>query len=248
MNPISLQLWTLNDNTAKDFAGTVQEVAKIGYKAVELAGTGNLQPAEAAQAVAAAGLQVSGMHTGWDQLTEKFDEVVENAARFKTVEIILSWMDKEHFSSRATCLAFGEKLGQLGAKFRAAGLKLSYHNHDQEFAVYEGRPALEWMLEACSPQDVSAQVDLFWVAAAGQDPLKAVTRLGTRARMLHLKDGIGKKQTDLGTGKVDFPAIFKLVEANDLAEWYIVEQEEFLVSRLESVRVAFAYLRSLGKA
>jgi sugar phosphate isomerase/epimerase len=248
MNPISLQLWTLNENTGKDFAGTVSEVAKIGYKAVELAGTGNLTPTEAAKAIANAGLQVSGLHIGWKSLSEKFDEVVEDARRFKTVEIILPGIDRENFASKKNCLALGEKLGPLGARFRAAGLKFSYHNHDQEFVLHEGRPALEWMLEACSPQDVSAQVDLFWVLAAGQDPVRAIKRLGTRARLLHLKDGVGRKQTDLGQGKVDFNTIFKLADENNLVDWYVVEQEEFQATRLDSVRAAFAYLQSVGKA
>jgi sugar phosphate isomerase/epimerase len=246
MKSLSLQLWTLKENTAKDFAGTVAEVAAIGYPAVELAGTGNLKPAEAAQAVEQAGLRVSGMHAGWNLLTEKFDEVVENARLFQTTEIILPHMPRENFISKESSLALGEKLGPLGVKFRSAGLRLSYHNHDQEFVMHDGRPALEWMLEACTPQDVGAQVDLFWVMAAGQDPVQAIIRLGARARLLHLKDGIDRKQTDLGRGKVDFPKIFQLAQANSLVDWYIVEQEQFNVSPMESVRAAFAYLRSLG--
>ena len=248
MNPISLQLWTLNENTGKDFAGTVAEVAKIGYKAVELAGTGNLTPKEAAQALDDVGLQVSGLHVGWDWFTQKYDELIENAKRFKTNELILPGIDPKKWDTKESCLAWGKELGAVGAKVRGAGMKLSYHNHDKEFILHDGRPALEWMLEASEPQDVAAQVDLFWVLAAAQDPLRAIHRLGTRARSLHLKDGIGRKQTDLGQGKVDFPAIFKFVEANHLAEWYIVEQEEFPGPRMESVRAAYTYLKSLGKS
>jgi len=248
MNPISLQLWTLNENTGKDFAGTVKEVAQIGYKAVELAGTGNLKSAEAAKALDDAGLRVSGLHVGWDWFTEKFDQLLEDAKRFKTNELILPGIDSKNYASKEACLAFGKELGAVGAKVRAAGMKLSYHNHDKEFAIFDGRPALEWMLEPSAPQDVAAQVDLFWVAAAGQDPLRALHRLGTRARSLHIKDGVGRKQTDLGKGKVDFPAIFKFVEANGLADWYIVEQEEFAGTRMDSVRAAYAYLKSLGKS
>jgi len=248
MNPISIQLYTLHENTAKDFAGTVAEVAQIGYQAVELAGTGNLKPDEATRALESAGLRVSGIHANWAQITEKFDAVLEDARRFKTTEIVLTGVVAEKLTSKKECLAIGEKLGALGAKFRAAGLRLSYHNHDHEFVMHEGRPALEWILEGCAPQDVSSELDLFWVLAAGHDPVRMVRRLGTRARLLHLKDGIGRKQTDLGQGKVDFPAILKLAKENELADWFIVEQEEFKVSRMESVRVAFNYLRSLGHA
>lgn len=248
MNPISLQLWTLNENTGKDFAGTVKEVAQIGYKAVELAGTGNLKPAEAAKALDDAGLKVSGMHVGWDWFTVKFDELVENAKRFKTTELILPGVDSKRYASKEACLQFGAECNEVGAKVRAAGFHMSYHNHDKEFAIFDGRPGLEWILEAAEPQNLSSQVDLFWVAVSGQDPLRALHRLGTRARSLHVKDGVGRKQSDLGQGNVDFPAIFKFAEANDLAAWYIVEQEEFAGSRMDSVRAAYAYLKGLGKS
>jgi sugar phosphate isomerase/epimerase len=248
MNPISLQLYTVHENTSKDFAGTVAEVAKIGYQAVELAGFGNLKPAEAAKAIENAGLKVSGMHMGMEWFTEKFDELVEMSKLFKTTEMIIPGADSKNYDSKDACLAFGEKLNGFGAKARGAGLHLSWHNHDKEFAIFHGRPALEWMLEAAEPRNLSSEVDLFWVAVAGCDPLKAVTRLGARARMLHLKDGVGRKSTDLGQGAVDFKSIFKLVEENNLTEWYVVEQEEFAVSRMESVRVAYEYLKSVGKS
>src|SRR5215213_1547469 len=45
----ALQLYTVRDLTAKDFAGTVKKVADIGYKFVELAGYGNLANAKAAR-------------------------------------------------------------------------------------------------------------------------------------------------------------------------------------------------------
>jgi sugar phosphate isomerase/epimerase len=247
MNPISLQLWTLNENTRKDFAGTVKEVAQIGFQAVELAGFGNLQPAEAAQAIEDAGLKVSGMHMGMDWFTEKFDELQEIARLFKTTEMIIPGTDPKRYDSKANCTALGEQLNELGAKARAAGLNLSWHNHDKEYAIHDGRPGIEWMLAAAEPRHLATQVDLFWVAFSGQDPLRALKRLGTRARSLHLKDG-DRKQTDLGKGKIDFPAIFEFVEANGLADWYVVEQEEFPGTRLESVRAAYAYLKSLGKS
>jgi len=248
MNPISLQLWTLNENTAKDFASTVKEVAKIGYQAVELAGTGNLKPAEAARAIEEAGLKVSGMHMGEAYLTEKFDELLEWSRLFKTDEIIWPGTDAKRYATKQASLEFGELLNQLGAKVRAAGLKLSWHNHDKEYAIFDGRPAMEWIFEAAEPRNLSAEVDLFWVAAAGQDPAQAVKRLGNRVRMLHVKDGVGRQQTDVGRGKVDFPAIFDYVEKNGITEWYVVEQEQFTGPRLDAVRVAYEYLKGLGKA
>ena len=40
--PVALQLYTVRDETAKDFAGTMRKVAQMGYAGVEFAGTGGL--------------------------------------------------------------------------------------------------------------------------------------------------------------------------------------------------------------
>ena len=248
MNPLSLQLWTLNENTKADFAGTVKEVAAIGFKAVELAGTGNLKPAEAARALQDAGLRVSSMHAGMDRFTEKFDELIEEAELFQTGELIVSWADPKHYATKEAALEFGHELNELGSKVRRTGCRMSYHNHDKEFALIENRPALEWMLDAAAPGNVASQVDLFWVAVAGLDPLRAVQRLGTRVRSVHVKDGKGRKQTDIGQGSIDFPSIFAFLETTGIADWYVVEQEEFSGPRMDAVRAAYAYLKSLGKS
>ena len=57
---VSLQLWSLRDQTALDFAATVNQVAKIGFAGVESAGFGNLEAPEAATAIKGAELIVSG--------------------------------------------------------------------------------------------------------------------------------------------------------------------------------------------
>jgi sugar phosphate isomerase/epimerase len=247
MIPISLQLWSVRDDFKKDFAGTVAQVAKFGYQGVELAGTGNLTVKEVKKVLDDLGLKVSGSHTGLEPLTTKFEQTVEEMKLLQNKDVIVPWAPSENFASVASCLAFGEKLGELGAKLRAAGLRLSYHNHAQEYALVEGRPALEWMLEASAPRDVSAEVDVYWAFVGGVDPVRAITRLGARARLLHLKDGADNKQTELGRGKVNFPAIFDVAEKNGLTEWYVVEQEQYNFAPLESVRLCLEYLRSVGK-
>jgi sugar phosphate isomerase/epimerase len=247
MFPLSLQLWTLNQLTDKDFAGTVADVARLGFKAVELAGTGNLKPKEAAQALKDAGLKVSGAHIGFEMITDRFDELVGNCAMWDTREVIVPGIDRKNFATRESCLALGKKFGEAGAKPRAAGLRFSYHNHDAEFALIDGIPAMEWMLAGAPPHDVSGQVDLYWAYHAGYDPLKAVARLGARARLLHLKDGNKNGETGLGKGAVDFPAIFDFTEKYQLTDWYIIEQETFDKPRLDCLKESLDYLRSLGR-
>src|SRR4051812_16138078 len=78
--PIAVQLYTVRDLTAKDFAGTLKEVAKIGYVAVEMAGYGDLKtPADAREALDDAGLKVSGTHASIDDLEKDAGKVMDDA-------------------------------------------------------------------------------------------------------------------------------------------------------------------------
>src|SRR4051812_45734497 len=94
--PISLQLYTVRDLLAKDFAGTVKQVAAIGYRNVEMAGYGNLGNAkDAKNALDDAGLKVSGAHAPIDALEKELDRVLDENALLGTNNIICPWMPEE---------------------------------------------------------------------------------------------------------------------------------------------------------
>jgi sugar phosphate isomerase/epimerase len=84
---------------------------------------------------------------------------------------------------------------QVAADLNAAavaaghGVRVGYHNHAQELEiVLDGRTALEVFAE--QPDDtVMLEVDTYWAAVAGQDPVALLRRLGDRVGAVHLKDG-----------------------------------------------------------
>ena len=100
---ISLQLWSLRDKTKTDFAGTVAAVAAMGYAGVETAGFGNLNAVEAATAIKAAGLEVSGMHVNIRNLRADFNQVVDDAITCGTKHIICPSWPKDQFRTGAAC-------------------------------------------------------------------------------------------------------------------------------------------------
>ena len=55
---LSIQLYTVRDLIKDDFSGTVQQLAKIGYRAVEMGGYGNLKSAKEARKALAKGREV----------------------------------------------------------------------------------------------------------------------------------------------------------------------------------------------
>jgi sugar phosphate isomerase/epimerase len=226
----------------RDFAATVADVARIGYSGVELAGYGNLDAAGAKLALDAAGLKVAGMHVGIAALRSDPDKAIGEALLLGTRNIVVPFWPPALFVSSAAVECIGEELNVIGARLRASGLQLSYHNHAGEFKVFEGRPVFDWLLGACEPRNVSAEVDVYWVQVGGYSPEKYLRQHGARVKLVHLKD-----ETELGGGPVSFAPVFETVESVGSVEWYIVEQEKYNHPPLTSVKLCFEQLKRWGK-
>jgi len=241
--PVSLQLWSLRDLTKIDFAGTMAQVAKIGYAGVELAGYGNLDAVGAAAAISGVGLKVSGMHVGIAALRADLSKVAAEALLLGTGHVTCPYFQRELFRSGPACSAIGEELDAIGARLRGYGLKFSYHNHAFELATVDGRRGFDWLLDAAQPRNLGCQADVYWVHTGGKDPAEFIREQGRRIELLHLKD-----EAELGGGPVDFPAVFAAAEAIGSVEWYIVEVEKYNYPPIESVARSFEQLKAWGRA
>lgn len=241
--PLSLQLYSLRDLTKTDFAGTVAQVAQIGYAGVETAGFGNLDAAGAATAITDAGLRVSGMHVKLEELRCDLAKVIGEARLFGTRDLICPYSPPASFRTVAGCVALGGELNRIGADLRELGLQLHYHHHAFEFAEVEGRIGLDWLLDAAEPRNLKCEVDVYWIHHAGRSPAGFIREQGRRVQLLHLKD-----EKEIGLGPVDFAAVFSAVEEIGALAWYVVEIEHYNHPPLESARISFEQLRRWGKA
>jgi len=68
------------------------------------------------------------------------------------------------------------------------GLRLAYHPHGYEFRPEAGGTAFDVLLKESNSKTVVFEVDTFWAEVAGQNCAQLIARLGSRVRLLHLKD------------------------------------------------------------
>lgn len=238
----SLQLWSVRDDTATDFAATIQAVAAIGYAGVETAGYGNLDATEAAAAIKDAGLVVSGMHIGIDRLRGEFNAVINEALLCETQDIICPFWPVDHFRSVEACRTIGRELNEIGARLRGMGFRFHYHNHAHEIALQGDRPGIEALLDVAAPENLGFEADVYWIHAGGQDPAKMIREQGRRIRLLHIKD-----EMEIGSGPVDFPAVFEAADSVGTAEWQVIEVEKYNHAPLESVKRSFEQMQAWGR-
>ena len=241
--PVALQLWSVREEIKRDFAATVAEVARMGYSGVELAGYGNLDARGVKNALDAAGLAVVGMHTMFASVATDPTAIISDALLLGSKYVACAWWPPEHYVSAAACERIGEQLGEVGRTFRSYGIRFGFHNHNNEFKVFDGRPAFDWILGAAEPRDLFAEVDVYWVNYAGYSPGKFIRDQGARIPLIHLKD-----ELELGKGPVNFDEVFAAADAVGAVEWYVVEQEKFSHPPLKSVELCIEQMRAWGRA
>ncbi|SMF91858.1 Sugar phosphate isomerase/epimerase [Paenibacillus uliginis N3/975] len=245
---IGLQMYTLRDETAQDFRGTLRKVAELGYEGVEFAGYGDIPAEEMKTLLQELGLKAIGSHVGLhllrDDLQKEIDYLKTIGAKYMMCPYVAP-EDREDAEGWKNLFAF---LEEVGAEARKQGLIFGYHNHAFEFeAEVDGQFVFDAMYSTTSPNAVQVEMDVCWVQFAGQDPLAYIPKYAGRLPLLHLKDfskdADGNMQTlELSQGSVDLPAVIKA--ASDAGtEWLIVEQDVCQNPPLQSVSNSLNWLK-----
>src|SRR5690349_25148687 len=103
------------------------------------------------------------------------------------------------------------------------------------------------MLAELDPKYVGMEMDIYWVVRAGADPVYYFDKYPKRFEQWHVKD-MDKTNNDLnadiGTGSIDFPALFKHASKSGMKHWY-VEQETYPGEPINSVGASAKYLKTL---
>jgi sugar phosphate isomerase/epimerase len=245
--PIALQLYTIRDLLAKDYEGTICKVADMGYVGVETANMFGGSPVSAAKIFNELGLTVSSAHSALP-LGDQTQEVIDAMHALNCQRLILPGQPPEKYGSLDGIRSVCDLLNEGAAVARANGFQLGYHNHWFEYEFVENRLTADVMLEHLDPE-VFLEVDVYWVQTAGQNPVEVVRRLGSRAPLLHIKDGpcqLEAPMTALGEGVVDIPGV---VAAGDgSTDWLIVELDHCATDMMEAVRKSYQYLIGKGLA
>lgn len=269
--PVALQLYTVRDDTAKDFAGTLKKVKEMGFDGVELAGFGNYSAAEARKILDDCGLKAISAHVPYDALVGNTEKTLSDYKILGCNYIAIPWLDAKKAPGGEEFSTMIDPILQIGKAAKAAGITLLYHNHEFEFKKVDGVYGLDILYNSIPEEFLQTQIDTCWVKVAKLDPAEYVRKYKGRAPLVHLKDFImegdvtgnlyeliGNDNEDapiskkgfefrpVGQGMQDFPAILEAcVYAG--TEWVIVEQDESSTCPpMEAVKMGREYLKSLG--
>lgn len=253
-----LQLYTLRDQLSADLTGTLEAVAKIGYKELEVFGYGagkvfGLSPREFRNIVEDLGMRlVSGHYLKGSAnipvggtLTNGWEQAVEDGAEMGLEFMICAYLSPEQRRSLDDYKRFAELLNTSGEVAQKGGIQFGYHNHDFEFQEMEGILPMHLMMDHTEDDLVVAELDLYWMSKAGYKPSDFFKKYPKRTALWHVKDMADSKEkefTEVGNGVIDFKAIFAEQSISGM-KYFFVEQDVCKRPPLESIEISYKHLK-----
>ena len=274
MDKVGLQLYNVREELEQDFFGAIEAVAQIGYRWVEFPGMSPekmeflLSDTETVRAhLDAFGLKTASISIAADAL----DGIDCYIAAAKALDCRNIGVPIAFFDGKEDVLALAGALDTAGRKCHAAGIQLHYHNHFHEFADMDGSCPLDILLEHTAKEHLYLELDVFWAARGGKDPIEVYRQWQDRISLVHLKDaGAAARPLDLfsvipkdtrldgevfvkyalnpacfveiGNGILNIPEFVREMAASGKVENFIVEQDYTAIGAFESARISFASL------
>jgi len=178
-----IQLYSVKDEVAKDFVGTLKRLAEIGYTGLEFFGGvyGGLKAAELKKICADLGLEPLSSHIMSDMVPKQ----VEYAA-----ELGLKYMidPMKGMETEADALTFTKQLNEMGKLCKDHGISFGYHNHRHEFLPSKDGTLMETMILNTDPELVCYQLDVGWATCSGVDVPAFIAKYAGRIKMIHVKE------------------------------------------------------------
>lgn len=247
--PICLQLYTIRDAMAADWKAALARVAQIGYAGVEVVYTDQIAATDFKAELDRNNLVVSGAHVGIDFLRNQLDQVIADLKLFGANYIICPWIAPDQRGDATQWRTFMHEFEVIGEKCHAAGMQFLYHHHDFELASLGDTNALTILLDESKPGTIDAEIDIYWVAFAGMNPVDVIAKYTGRVPCVHIKDMAAGSRTfaEVGHGTLDIHAVLKAADTAG-TKWLIVEQDVCAGDPFDSVTKSYNWLKQQGRA
>jgi len=239
-----MELYTVRSLTAKDLAGTLAQLAKIGYKEVEFAGYQGHSAADVRAMLDQNGLTAPSAHIDLPKIETEADTTFADAKVVGHRWITVPSLPRGPRQTVDDWKQIAARFNAAAKKVNDAGFKFAFHNHNDVFRKAGDELPIDILMHETDPALVSYQMDVYWVVNGGGNPVELLGKYPGRFKMLHLKDSMGApdhKMADVGAGTIDFKTILARSKG---VENYFVERDD-PTDPMASATASFKYLSQL---
>lgn len=252
--PLGAELYTVRNVLPKDPEGTLKALVAIGYKEVECSGADLVKYSALYKKV---GLTAPAIHADTNlilkgELAQLLDDANHNGVKY----VVMPYVAPNLRGSLDKYKAMADSMNSAAQQCAKAGLVFCYHNHAFEFEGKPGQRPWDVFLERWDQKLVTLELDVFWLAVAGNDPSDVLRQFSGRVPLVHLKDkafGVPVQYTEqvnpyafqsVGAGTLNFVSIIKACEKAGV-QHYFVEQDQTPGPPVDSLRLSYNNIRLL---
>ncbi|MFM7327373.1 MAG: sugar phosphate isomerase/epimerase family protein [Bacteroidota bacterium] len=209
-----IQLFTIPKWCSDDFTGTLRKLSDLGYRELELFGpypfsdqstkdswkglaeqmsipnTGfyGMEVPELKKLLSDLGLTVPSVHLDLATMRNGMHPAMEQFATLGARYAAIPALMGQPISTLDDFKRFAEEFNGFGKQMKEHGITFVYHNHGYEHAPKDGRIPMDVLIEETDPELVKFELDIFWMQAAGADPVAYLKKYPGRFRLMHVKD------------------------------------------------------------
>jgi sugar phosphate isomerase/epimerase len=252
---LAAQMYTLRDHTktAAEFEDALVMLHGIGYEGVQLSAVGCMNDEEPEVSAARAkellddnGLVCCATHRPIKRLLSELDEEIEFHQTLGCDYIAIGGLGWEYGEGPDDYRRWLDDFLPVVHRLNEVGIRFGYHNHAYEFIrnPETGRPLYDLLIDA--DPALKLEIDTYWVADAGLDPVGLLRRCAGRIEVIHAKDREvvpkdGPVMAPVGEGLLDWDGILAACRDGG-TEWVVVEQDVCRRDPFECLASSYGFL------
>jgi sugar phosphate isomerase/epimerase len=211
---IGVQLWSLPKLLESNFEQTIQMIAEIGVKELELygpfpfsdlkeqtkweglasllgfSGSGYFgkTPEHFIEVLNSNQLKAPSIHTDLYTLESNMVTLGKTARQLNSTYVVLPAIPEDFRPDLKGYAAMAKRFNTIGRMAKEEGIRFAYHNHGYGLQAIDGTVPMELILKETDPDLVFFEMDIFWTVAGRANPIQLLSDHAGRYKMLHVKD------------------------------------------------------------
>lgn len=248
--PLGCQTWPVREGIAKDFPGTIKQLAAAGFQTVELcspvgyadSGFGGLakyKGAELRRILNDCGVTCFSSHFGIDELRKQQEDRIAWAHDLGLKQMLVPSLDGPKHPTMDDVKRAADEYNKIGEKAASAGIRQGLHNEDFELTSVDGKRTYDILIGLLEPSFVNFQFQVSTISD-GYDAADYFMRYPGRFFSMHVQDWDAKtkKIVPVGQGSLNWKKIFTAARTGGV-------QNYFVEMNLEFMKASVPYLRKL---
>lgn len=248
--PIGCQTYPVRNMIAKDFPGTIKQLAEAGFQTIELcspvgyadsgfAGLAKYKGAELRRMLGDLGVKCESSHFDIKELRENLAGRITWANDLGLVQMMVPSLDGPRNPTLDDVKRAVDEYNKMGEQSAKAGIQQGLHNEGFELSMVGGKRTYDLLLEMLDPKLVKFQFQVSTISR-GYDAAEYFTKYPGRFVSMHVQDwsALTRKTMAVGQGTLDWRRIFTAAKTERLKNY-------FVEMNLDLMRASVPFLRPL---